>query len=137
MRRPDACAILYAFGHVPTAVCGSSGCAKVHRSLKPGGLLLFDVFNLNDRHEVGPQRPEGLRAPEPGRPGATSAATCSTSARAAKGTAFLHYFEEPGYATCWPCGFRVERLLRGYTHRSGHLLQEPMPGPFRAAGGEG
>ena len=127
----DACTILYAFGHVPHSGLRKQWLRKVHRSLKPGGLLLFDVFNLNDRHEWGPSALKAYERLSLGDQG-YERGDVFYQRTGGKETAFLHYFEEPELrALLAECGFRVERLLHvGYTHRSGQLLQEPDAGAF-------
>lgn len=51
----DAATFLYAFGHLPNEEQRKAALKKIHYALKPGAALYFDVFNLHDQLEWGPQ----------------------------------------------------------------------------------
>lgn len=51
----DVITFLYAYGHIPSQEERKQALEKIHRTLKPGGLFFFDVFNVNDKNEWGPQ----------------------------------------------------------------------------------
>ena len=51
----DAITFLYAFGHIPSLEERERSLNKVFRSLRPGGRFYFDVFNVEDPNEWGPE----------------------------------------------------------------------------------
>ena len=51
---------LYAFGHIPTDLERRESLEKVFAALRPGGRFYFDVFNLDNANEWGPDALSGF-----------------------------------------------------------------------------
>ena len=51
----DAVTFLCAFGHIPTMEDRLRSLKQVHKCLKSGGRFYFDVFNVDNPHEWGPE----------------------------------------------------------------------------------
>ena len=119
----DAVAFLYAFGHIPTDLERRESLEKVFAALRPGGRFYFDVFNLDNANEWGPDALrafEELNLSEVG----YELATCFTSGTTESRCPFLHYFTKAGIVEMVEsCGFVVSDIHRiGYVQRSGECL---------------
>ncbi len=87
----DAATFLYAFGHLPNEQQRIAALQKIHFALKPGAALYFDLFNLHDQFEWGPQilvNHQKLRLPEAGYQLGDSFYKRATG----ENLSFLHYF---------------------------------------------
>lgn len=130
-RQFDAAIFLYSFGHICSRADRLTALRKLHRHLKPGGLLCIDVFNREDRHEWGPLAMKAFERERLAEAGFEPGDVFYRKADG-KATAFLHYFSEEDVRALWEeAGFQVEAIRYvGYTHRSGELLDDPCDGFF-------
>ncbi|WP_306643920.1 methyltransferase domain-containing protein [Sanyastnella coralliicola] len=125
------CAItfLYAYGHIPTEEERRQALKKALVSLKPGGLLFFDAFNLNDKNEWGPH---AVKAYEEHNLASFGYEKGDVFYKKVGGeeVAFLHYCEEDSLkAFLEEIGFDVIDLKHiGYVHRSGEILDNDDEG---------
>lgn len=119
----DAIAFLYAFGHIPTIEDRRRSLLKVFKSLKPGGRFYFDVFNVENPNEWGPEAMRvfkelnlELEGYEPG--------DLFYKRHNGESVAFLHYYTPTGIRNLVEdCGLRVLETHRiGYVERSGEPL---------------
>lgn len=119
----DAIAFLYAFGHIPTMEDRRRSLLKVFKSLKPGGRFYFDVFNVENPNEWGPEAMRvfeelnlELEGYEPG--------DLFYKRHNGESVAFLHYCTPTGIRNLVEdCGLRVLETHRiGYVERSGEPL---------------
>lgn len=119
----DAITFLYAFGHIPSTEERRKSLLKVFRSLKPGGRFYFDVFNVENPKEWGPEAMLAFEAYnlvnegyEPG--------DLFYKRHEGQAVAFLHYCTSEGIVELVEdCGFRVLVAHRiGYVDRPGESL---------------
>ena len=120
-----AMAFLYAFGHIPTEEERRTCLRKVVRALKPGGRFYFDVFNVENPNEWGPQAMEMFDALDLGKEG-YEPGDLFYKRHQGESVAFLHYCTQKGIAAMVEdCGLRVVATHRiGYVNRPG----EPLAG---------
>ena len=57
----DSITFLYAFGHIPSLGERKKSLTKAFKALRPGGRLYFDVFNVDNPNEWGPEARSSLR----------------------------------------------------------------------------
>ncbi len=125
----DAVTFLYAYGHIPSEQERRASLKKIYDSLKPGGYLFFDAFNLNDRNEWGPA---ALKAFDEHNLGDFGYERGDVFYKKVGGeeVAFLHYCDEAllrDFVTS--AGFTVESILHiGYVQRSGEILDREDAG---------
>ncbi len=120
----SAVTFLYACGHIPNEEERKASLLKIHRTLKPGGLLFFDVFNINDPNEWGPQAIEAFEREQLAEFG-YEVGDIFYRKRGRAEVAFLHYFSEDHLrATLTETGFEIVKLLHvGYRERAGQILE--------------
>lgn len=125
MEQYGAMAFLYAFGHIPTEEERRTCLRKVVRALKPGGRFYFDVFNVENPNEWGPQAMEMFDALDLGKEG-YEPGDLFYKRHQGESVAFLHYCTQKGIAAMVEdCGLRVVATHRiGYVNRPG----EPLAG---------
>lgn len=121
----DAATFLYAFGHIPSEADRRKSLEKMCRILKPGGRFYFDVFNLENPYEWGPEATRvfdhlGLESEGYER------GDLFYKRHGGETVTFLHYCtEERMTALVESCGLKVVQVHRiGYVENSGELLEE-------------
>ncbi len=119
----DALTFLYAYGHIPTVAERMASLKKIHRSLKPGGLFFFDVFNQHDTNEWGPQALKAFDELKLGQHG-YERGDVFYKKQGGQGIAFLHYCVEDELVDFLEeAGFEVEKVTHiGYVTDSGEVL---------------
>lgn len=119
----DAVTFLYAYGHIPTEEERLASLKKVHRTLRPGGLFFFDVFNLNDKSEWGPLAVKAFEEQNLERFGYERGDVFYRKI-GGEGIAFLHYCEETTLVELIErAGFHVDEVMHvGYVQQSGQIL---------------
>lgn len=119
----DAITFLYAFGHVPDKKQRKEAIQKMYDKLKPGGVLLMDLFNANDENEWGPQAISTYEAFQLGNYGYDKGDVFYRKTGNAE-IAFLHYFDEEKICqTLEEVGFEVNFVQHvGYSKNPGELL---------------
>ena len=119
----DAITFLYAFGHIPSEQERKESLEKVYSALKPGGRFYFDVFNLDNANEWGP---EALRTFKDLNLSEEGYEQGDLFYKRHNGTSvsFLHYFTQQGIVdVVEDCGFNISSIHRiGYVERSGESL---------------
>ena len=125
----DAITFLYAYGHIPTQAERKEALKKVYDSLKPGGFLFFDVFNLNDRNEWGPQALKAYHDNDLSEFGYEKGDVFYKKVGGNE-VAFLHYCEEdPLIKFLQGIGFNIVSIEHiGYVKRSGEILKQKDEG---------
>jgi SAM-dependent methyltransferase/predicted metal-dependent enzyme (double-stranded beta helix superfamily) len=120
----SAVTFLYACGHIPTETARRKSLAKIHRTLRPGGLLFFDVFNVHDPNEWGPQAVEAYEREQLADFG-YEMGDIFYRKRGREEVAFLHYFtEEQLRAVLEETGFEIVKLIHvGYRQHAGQILE--------------
>lgn len=125
----DAVTFLYAFGHIPSVDERRKSLLKVCAALKPGGRFYFDVFNVDDPDEWGP---EAIRLFDEMNLADAGYERGDLFYRRHGGdtVAFLHYCRADGIAgLVEECGFRVVELRRiGYVQQAGLELGDQAEG---------
>ncbi|MCH1582834.1 MAG: methyltransferase domain-containing protein [Flavobacteriales bacterium] len=119
----DAIAFLYAFGHIPNRAERKRSLSKVFQALKPGGRFYFDVFNVENPHEWGPEAVrifDELNLQEEG----YECGDVFYKRHDGEAVAFLHYTtRERMEDLVASCGLRVVEVYRiGYVEQSGQAL---------------
>lgn len=119
----DAIAFLYAFGHIPNRAERKRSLSKVYQALKPGGRFYFDVFNVENPHEWGPEAVrifDELNLQEEG----YECGDVFYKRHDGEAVAFLHYTtRERMEDLVASCGLRVVEVYRiGYVEQSGQAL---------------
>ena len=119
----DAITFLYAFGHIPSFEERERSLNKVFRSLRPGGRFYFDVFNVEDPNEWGPEAVQLFDNLELENVG-YERGDLFYKRHGAETVAFLHYCSRNGIVDLVEsCGFTVMDVHRiGYVDRPGHEL---------------
>lgn len=120
----DAVTFLYAFGHIPSVAERKKSLEKVAAVLKPGGRFYFDVFNVANPNEWGPEAAsifDELNLKEEG----YERGDLFYKRHGAETVAFLHYCSAEGIsALVEACGLRVRSVSRiGYVERPGEQLE--------------
>lgn len=125
----EALTFLYAYGHIPTETERVMGLHKVFRTLKKGGLLFMDVFNIDDPNEWGPQALKAFEDHQLEQFGYERGDVFYKKV-GGKGIAFLHYCDESALRELLSAiGFVVESIQHiGYVHRSGEILEREEGG---------
>lgn len=125
----DVCTFLYAFGHLTSHEERKQALLKIHSKLKKGGILFFDVFNVNDKYEWGANAVDRYHDYQLDQWGYEKGDVFYKKTEGDE-VAFLHYFEQQSLTDLLvECGFKVERIDHiGYVHRSGELLDNPDEG---------
>lgn len=125
----DAVTFLYAFGHLPTHEERQLAMDKMARSLKPGGAVYLDVFNVADENEWGPRALETYDSLDLQHYGYERGDVFYQKA-GGREISFLHYFteealremaEQSGLSVAW-----IRHI--GYVHRSGEELTDDTHG---------
>lgn len=125
----DAISFLYAFGHIATREERILGLRKMWNHLEEGGRLYFDVFNVKDVTEWGPQAVrlfDRLRLKDLG----YERGDVFYKKTGGKATAFIHYFSDKEIVEILEeAGFRVISIDHiGYTRKAGELLSTQEEG---------
>ena len=119
----DAVTFLYAFGHIPSEDERRESLDKVFSALKPGGRFYFDVFNLDNANEWGPEALRNFKELNLSEEGYEQG---DLFYKRHNGTSvsFLHYFTQDGIAEMVKaCGFEIAEIHRiGYVKRCGESL---------------
>lgn len=119
----DALTFLYAFGHIPNGEARERSVRKAASVLKPGGRFYFDVFNVENPNEWGPEALalfEELNLEEVG----YESGDLFYKRHEGETVAFLHYCTKSGITDLVEaCGLEVVHVHRiGYVERSGERL---------------
>ncbi len=119
----DAISLLYAFGHIPNVAERKKSLLKVLEALKPGGRFYFDVFNVDNPNEWGPEALRLFEQLDLEMEGYESG-DLFYRRHQGRSMAFLHYCRRDGITgLVESCGFRVVAVHRiGYVDRPGQLL---------------
>lgn len=126
-----AATFLYAFGHIPTKEERQQALQKIYNKLKEGGVLFFDVFNIDDQKEWGPSAVKfyhQLQLAEKG----YELGDVFYRKTGGEAIAYLHYFSKRELTELLEAvGFRVAYIKQiGYVHRSGEVLTSGEQGAF-------
>jgi ubiquinone/menaquinone biosynthesis C-methylase UbiE/predicted metal-dependent enzyme (double-stranded beta helix superfamily) len=129
LRTYDAVTFLYAFGHLPTHEERKLAMDKIAASLKPGGVVYLDVFNLEDENEWGPKAIESFDSMNLSRYGYERGDVFYQKVGGTE-IAFLHYFTEDALRSlATQSGLEVAWIKHiGYVHRSGEELTDDTHG---------
>jgi SAM-dependent methyltransferase/predicted metal-dependent enzyme (double-stranded beta helix superfamily) len=124
----DAVAFLYAFGHIPTERERRLSLMKVGKALRPGGRFYFDVFNVENPNEWGPEAMRLFEELELDKEG-YEAGDLFYKRHDGDCVAFLHYCTPAGIiALVAECGLQVVETHRvGYVERPGEALNGTNP----------
>lgn len=119
----DAVAFLYAFGHIPTVAERRKSLEKVWRSLRSGGRFYFDVFDVENPNEWGPEAIRLFDTLDLASEG-YERGDLFYRRHHGEAVAFLHYCTASGIEELvTSCGFRILEMHRiGYADRSGEAL---------------
>lgn len=125
----DAVTFLYAFGHIPNVKARKRSLTKAAVVLKPGGRFYFDVFNVENPNEWGPEALalyEELNLKDEG----YESGDLFYKRHEGETVAFLHYCTKSGItALVEACGLTVVDVHRiGYVQRSGESLDPAESG---------
>lgn len=125
----DAVTFLYAFGHIPSKEERKKSLSKVFRALRPGGRFYFDVFNVDNPNEWGPEALTLFEELELANEG-YERGDLFYKRHGGQIVAFLHYCTAEGIqALVESCGFDVCAVHRiGYVDRPGEKLEEEGKG---------
>ena len=126
----DAITFLYAFGHIPSLEERERSLRKVHGALRPGGRFYFDVFNVENPNEWGPEAVHLFEELELANEGYEKG-DLFYKRHGGDTVAFLHYCSQSGIVNLVEsCGFDVHAVHRiGYVEHSGmELGQEEQSG---------
>lgn len=121
----DVIAFLYAYGHLSSREQRRTMLERMHKWLKPGGLLIFDAFDISNPHEWGGKSLELFETFQLGTQGYEKG-DLFYRRRGGEGLAFLHYSSAPVLIELLEgIGFELERLERvGYNVAPGELVDE-------------
>lgn len=121
----DVIAFLYAYGHLSSREQRRTMLERMHKWLKPGGLLIFDAFDINDPDEWGGKSLELFETFQLGSQGYEKGDLFYRK-KGGKGLAFLHYSSAPVLIELLEdIGFELDRLERvGYNVAPGELVDE-------------
>ena len=121
----DVIAFLYAYGHLSSRTQRKTMLQRMHKWLKPGGLLIFDAFDIHDPHEWGGKSLELFETFQLGSQGYEKG-DLFYRRKGGEGYAFLHYSSAPVLIQLLEeIGFELERLERvGYNVAPGELVDE-------------
>ena len=121
----DSVTFLYAFGHIPSREERQKSLAKVFRALRPGGRFYFDVFNVDNPNEWGPEALALFEELELANEG-YERGDLFYKRHGGQTVAFLHYCTAEGIQLLVEsCGFNVHAVHRiGYVDRPGEQLGE-------------
>lgn len=119
----DAITLMYAFGHFSSANERVKALKQAYACLKPGGLFLFDAFNLQDPLEWGPQAVEMFHAFDLEGQG-YELGDVFYKKHEGQGVAFLHYCEVDYLKNVLTqVGFEVESVRHiGYAENTGQVV---------------
>jgi ubiquinone/menaquinone biosynthesis C-methylase UbiE len=125
----DAATFLYAFGHICTMQERKEALQKIHKHLKTGAALYFDVFNLQDSNEWGPQATEIFTTLQLDNMG-YQLGDIFYKKTGGDAIAYLHYFDKTELnQLLTDCGYRVEWIKHiGYSYKPGEELTEAEGG---------
>jgi ubiquinone/menaquinone biosynthesis C-methylase UbiE len=121
----DAITFLYAFGHIPTSELRKITLQNIYASLKKGGKLYLDVFNLEDTTEWGPQAMKFYEREQLFRFGYEPGDLFYKKTQG-KEIAYLHYFRPKEIENLLKnAGFHIEKIqLIGYVHQPGKIFHD-------------
>jgi len=119
----DAITFLYAFGHIPSLEERTRSLKKVFGALRPGGRFYFDVFNVENPNEWGPEAVSLFDELELENEG-YERGDLFYKRHGGDTVAFLHYCSQEGIVgLAESCGFSVVEVHRiGYVDRPGEEL---------------
>lgn len=125
----DAITWLYAFGHIPSNERRIDSLKKVYMYLKKGGFFYFDLFNLNNENEWGPQAEKYFHENNLEKH-AYDLGDVFYRLTIGKRVAFLHYFTEKEItALLVSIGFKIIKIhYIGYVKNPGELVQNKNSG---------
>ena len=125
----DAISLLYAFGHIPNVEERRRSLVKVFEALRPGGRFYFDVFNVENPNEWGPEALRLFEELQLEKEGYESG-DLFYKRHDGRSMAFLHYCRQDGItALVESCGLHVVAVHRiGYVERPGEILKPDEPG---------
>ncbi len=125
----DVCTFLYAFGHLTTHDERKQALLKIYSKLKKGGILFFDVFNVNDKYEWGANAVDRYHDYGLDQWGYECGDVFYKKTEGEE-IAFLHYFDQQSLANLLvECGFKVACIHHiGYVHKSGEILDKEDEG---------
>ena len=125
----DSITFLYAFGHIPSEGERWKSLTKAFKALRPGGRLYFDVFNVDNPNEWGPEALHLFEELELANEG-YERGDLFYKRHGGQTVAFLHYCSQEGIRSLVElCGFRVHDVHRiGYVDRPGEQLQQEEEG---------
>ncbi|MDA0304103.1 MAG: methyltransferase domain-containing protein [Bacteroidetes bacterium] len=116
----DAVTLLYAYGHLPDEANRLKVLSSAYQMLRPGGILIFDAFDIADEHEWGPA---ALAQFEHQRLASQGYEVGDVFYRRNQGEeqAFLHYCTKDGLsALVQKAGFTIREMITvGYDDVSG------------------
>jgi len=120
----DAATFLYAFGHIPNEAERRKSLVKVSQSLKTGGRFYFDVFNIDNAYEWGPEAMRLFNQLNLDQEGYEKG-DLFYKRHGGDTVAFLHYCSESGIVDLVEsCGLRVQAVHKiGYVRRPGERLR--------------
>ncbi|MBI1306817.1 MAG: methyltransferase domain-containing protein [Bacteroidetes bacterium] len=130
----DAVTFLYAFGHIADIESRERALRKVHQVLKPGGMIFFDVFSLNNQNEWGPQASKAFDQRNLGENGFDRGDVFYKKTEF-NSIAFLHYFtHEEIEELLHKTGFvEIEIRSIGYAKNPGQWVDSDNEGNFFVA----
>lgn len=125
----DSITFLYAFGHIPSEGERRKSLTKAFKALRPGGRLYFDVFNVDNPNEWGPEALHLFEELELANEG-YERGDLFYKRHGGQTVAFLHYCSQEGIRSLVEsCGFHVHDVHRiGYVDRPGEQLQQEEEG---------
>lgn len=125
----DAAHFLYAYGHIVTRENRKNALIHIYDALKPGGILVFDAFNIDDQKEWGPHAKQAYKRLGLMEWGYEQGDVFYRK-KGGKHCAFLHYASEEGLKDLiLEAGFQILNLSYiGYVWKSGQIVTNNQEG---------